>query len=1007
MTELAPAGTRYSVSVLTTHTVDSHPSLLVAFDSHRYLFNAPEGFSRIALQNKVGLRKVGHVFLGDVAESAGGLPGFVLTSVEAGNDRIKVYGPEGTDHLLASCRFFTRRDKLSLQVAPPSPRAAESTPSLPTPLHADPNLVVYAFPLSPATAAPTSPPAPAPSASGAPADAPDVVMTPSDAGSSTLKRRRSSSSSTSPPPRPKSPPPGSTPFDPSSASFVPSRLRGDDAARWRHLVLRDMFRGTAFEPAPVPPQAPSSPSGRRIPTPAYLAQALPPLDLPSGGGKPDAVSYLVAGPRLRGRFLPDRARALGVKPGKAFSRLIAGGRVWVADKPAVVPEGQQGAGGDGVAGAQGEKKKESKKERQERMKREKAAELAAEEAEEGVGEGQWVEAVECMEPGQDGTAFLVLNLPSTAHLANLASTIVPSMLQPESLGQQIAFRGVFLFLGPGVLTSPILSHYLDNLRAAFPDVAVHVSASDFVAQGKNEVTYGPASLLNLRLRQLDERMFQLPRYSFLPPDAPSLPSLPNGVSLLNPTSHFSSTLAPLPPAKSPFGSTGRTFDFLVPSPEADVEAARLKGPEKPDETQRRAAAAWAEYLDKARAAKAVVAPETTERASRPVDAAVPATEGELGVTPLGTGSAVPSKYRNVSGTLLHLPRASSSSPAERTQYILLDAGEGTWGQIARRFGEGDAAAGEDGAEDVLRGLKMVFLSHLHQDHHAGVSTILRHRAQLNPPPTDPLTIVAPPNARVYLFEQQQLVDLGLNYRGADKGREVRFVDNFLVEPGKAPSAGSKMDVALADLKTVAGLTEVTAVPVLHRCRAWGAVITHSSGWRVVFSGDTMPCEALVTAGQGASLLVHEATIEDDMPEVAQAKGHSTFGQAIDVATRMRARHLLLTHFSARYPKLPPLSTASASSDLPRPVVATAFDLMTLRLDEFWKVERYRDAMDALLSWDEADDRDDADELSGKEARLGGSAEGEPMRAGQGGKKQGGRKQGKKEQQGLVEASAQA
>lgn len=47
----------------------------------------------------------------------------------------------------------------------------------------------------------------------------------------------------------------------------------------------------------------------------------------------------------------------------------------------------------------------------------------------------------------------------------------------------------------------------------------------------------------------------------------------------------------------------------------------------------------------------------------------------------------------------------------------------------------------------------------------------------------------------------------------------------------------------------------------------------------------MPCDALVSAGQGASLLVHEATIEDDMPEVARAKGHSTFGQAIDVATR--------------------------------------------------------------------------------------------------------------------------
>ncbi|MBZ6370549.1 MAG: hypothetical protein LBE44_01205 [Microbacterium hominis] len=84
---------------------------------------------------------------------------------------------------------------------------------------------------------------------------------------------------------------------------------------------------------------------------------------------------------------------------------------------------------------------------------------------------------------------------------------------------------------------------------------------------------------------------------------------------------------------------------------------------------------------------------------------------------------------------------------------------------------------------------------------------------------------------------------------------------------------------------------------------------------------------------------------------------------------MEARHLLLTHFSARYPKLPPQSTFDSTEQTHRPVVATAFDLMTLRLDEFWKVERYRDAMDALLSWDEADDRDDADELSGKEKRL--------------------------------------
>lgn len=72
---------------------------------------------------------------------------------------------------------------------------------------------------------------------------------------------------------------------------------------------------------------------------------------------------------------------------------------------------------------------------------------------------------------------------------------------------------------------------------------------------------------------------------------------------------------------------------------------------------------------------------------------------------------------------------------------------------------------------------------------------------------------------------------------------------------------------------------------------------------------------------------------------------------------MKARHLLLTHFSARYPKLPPLtrpSTSSSDSSI-EPTVAIAFDLATLRLDEFWKMEHYREAMDTLFGWDEAEE----------------------------------------------------
>lgn len=71
---------------------------------------------------------------------------------------------------------------------------------------------------------------------------------------------------------------------------------------------------------------------------------------------------------------------------------------------------------------------------------------------------------------------------------------------------------------------------------------------------------------------------------------------------------------------------------------------------------------------------------------------------------------------------------------------------------------------------------------------------------------------------------------------------------------------------------------------------------------------------------------------------------------------MKAKHCLLTHFSARYPKLPPLSDPLAEIDGVRePIVAMAFDMATLRLDEFWKMERYRPAMGVLFQDDEGDD----------------------------------------------------
>jgi hypothetical protein len=110
--------------------------------------------------------------------------------------------------------------------------------------------------------------------------------------------------------------------------------------------------------------------------------------------------------------------------------------------------------------------------------------------------------------------------------------------------------------------------------------------------------------------------------------------------------------------------------------------------------------------------------------------------------------------------------------------------------------------------------------------------------------------------------------------------------------------------------------------------------------RIVFSGDTMPCAELAAAGAGALLLVHEATFGDGEVEEdhARRKKHSTVAQALAVGDRMGAAHVLLTHFSQRYPLLPPPGVALApspprvgSGGAPRARASAAFDLLTFRL----------------------------------------------------------------------------
>lgn len=59
---------------------------------------------------------------------------------------------------------------------------------------------------------------------------------------------------------------------------------------------------------------------------------------------------------------------------------------------------------------------------------------------------------------------------------------------------------------------------------------------------------------------------------------------------------------------------------------------------------------------------------------------------------------------------------------------------------------------------------------------------------------------------------------------------------------------------------------------------------------------------------------------------------------------MRARTCLLTHFSQRYPKLPPLADNTRYAG----DVGIAFDGMRIRVGELWKMAHWREALEALF-----------------------------------------------------------
>lgn len=306
---------------------------------------------------------------------------------------------------------------------------------------------------------------------------------------------------------------------------------------------------------------------------------------------------------------------------------------------------------------------------------------------------------------------------------------------------------------------------------------------------------------------------------------------------------------------------------------------------------------------------------------------------QVHVITLGTGLAMPSIFRNVISTLVRVPYLQDGQI--QTRLILLDGGENTIGSLLRNFGHGN---GEQ-LRRILGELSLIFLSHLHADHHLGLVTVMKEWLLVNQSNKKQLYLVAPWQYDTFKKEwfgvetqndsdldwlrvcyiscedflspeadrrsQYKKISIEEFERRFDSGDGKRLLEKESLRP--IDSANINQMYALM------GIRKIEVCRAIHCAWAYSVSITlaldSNDTFKVSYSGDTRPNPRFASIGYNSDLLVHESSLDSDLIEEALAKKHSTMIEALAVARFMNCPKVILTHFSTRYSNSNDISTA--------------------------------------------------------------------------------------------------
>ena len=300
----------------------------------------------------------------------------------------------------------------------------------------------------------------------------------------------------------------------------------------------------------------------------------------------------------------------------------------------------------------------------------------------------------------------------------------------------------------------------------------------------------------------------------------------------------------------------------------------------------------------------------------------------LKITFLGTGGSTPTPNRNPSAIAVN----------REGELMLFDCGEGTQRQMMR------AKTG--------MAVSSIFITHFHADHVLGIPGLLQTMALQGR--KEPLEIFGPRHIDKFLYHL-----LSLGYVG--KGFEVKAIE---LKPGDEVR---RQKYRIKAIKTVHNVESIGYVleedvrpgrfnreraielgikpgPLFSRLQS-GHTITVDGreirpeqvlgpprpGRKIVYTGDTRPCESVVEASRGADLLIHDSSMSEEVKQYAIEYMHSTALEAAEVAKEAGVRRLILTHISARYSDLESAKRLEEEAKRVFENVEVAKELMTVEV----------------------------------------------------------------------------